>query len=323
MKNGAPRNAVTTPIGVSAGSISTRPGMSARIRNAAPNMQRQRQQPPVARPGDEPHDVGHDDADEPDQPADRHDRRRAQRRGDDDDQPHPRHRRAERRRLVLADPEQVEVAAVGEQHDGGDDDVRQHHAHVGPPGRRQPAEDPVVDLPDDLDVALEDERLHGGRQRRHGHAGEHERDPRAAAAERRADDVGHEHGDDGDDERHRRRRVDGPVLRRGAQHGEHQRRPEPGAGRRAEQVRVDEWVAEHALVAGPGERQHRADDAAEHDARHADLPHDVPLGVADPAVDVDQREPVEQLQRDPPPRRPGRTDHRPEQEGGHDDRPRR
>ena len=36
-KNGAPRNAVTTPIGVSAGSVSTRPGMSARIRNAAPS----------------------------------------------------------------------------------------------------------------------------------------------------------------------------------------------------------------------------------------------------------------------------------------------
>ena len=36
MKNGAPRNAVTTPIGVSAGSVSTRPGMSARIRKAAP-----------------------------------------------------------------------------------------------------------------------------------------------------------------------------------------------------------------------------------------------------------------------------------------------
>ena len=36
MKNGAPKNAVTTPIGVSAGSVSTRPGMSARMRNAAP-----------------------------------------------------------------------------------------------------------------------------------------------------------------------------------------------------------------------------------------------------------------------------------------------
>ena len=37
MKNGAPKNAVTTPIGSSAGAVSMRPGMSTRIRNAAPN----------------------------------------------------------------------------------------------------------------------------------------------------------------------------------------------------------------------------------------------------------------------------------------------
>ena len=37
MKNGAPKNAVTTPIGSSAGAVSVRPGMSTRIRNAAPN----------------------------------------------------------------------------------------------------------------------------------------------------------------------------------------------------------------------------------------------------------------------------------------------
>ena len=36
-KNGAPKNAVTTPIGVSAGLASTRLGMSAATRNAAPN----------------------------------------------------------------------------------------------------------------------------------------------------------------------------------------------------------------------------------------------------------------------------------------------
>ena len=36
MKNGAPKNAVTTPIGVSAGSDKIRPGISATIKNAAP-----------------------------------------------------------------------------------------------------------------------------------------------------------------------------------------------------------------------------------------------------------------------------------------------
>ena len=37
MKNGAPKNAVTTPMGVSAPWVSTRPGMSVRIRKAAPS----------------------------------------------------------------------------------------------------------------------------------------------------------------------------------------------------------------------------------------------------------------------------------------------
>ncbi len=37
-KNGAPRNAVTTPIGVSAGLSRMRPGMSATMRNAAPSI---------------------------------------------------------------------------------------------------------------------------------------------------------------------------------------------------------------------------------------------------------------------------------------------
>ena len=91
--------------------------MSARIRNAAPNSERQRQQPAVARAGDQAHDVRHDDADEADQPADGDDRGRAERRRDHDDEPHPGDRRAERRRLVVADPEQVEVAAVQQQHD--------------------------------------------------------------------------------------------------------------------------------------------------------------------------------------------------------------
>ena len=96
------------------------------------------------------------------------------------------HGRAERGRLVLADPEHVEVPAMGEQHDRGDDDVRQHQPHVVPLRRRQPAEDPRVDLADDVDVALQDERLHGAGERRHGDAGEHERHAGAAAAERAA-----------------------------------------------------------------------------------------------------------------------------------------
>ena len=36
-KNGAPKNAVTTPIGISAGEAIVRANRSARIRNVAPN----------------------------------------------------------------------------------------------------------------------------------------------------------------------------------------------------------------------------------------------------------------------------------------------
>ena len=99
-----------------------------------------------------------------------------------------------------------------------------------------------------------------------------------------------------------------------AAHGEHDRRAEARSGRCTEEVGIDERVAEHALVAGPGERQHPADDTRQHDPRHAHLPDHVPLGVRHAAVDGDQWQVVEQRQRHAPPDRPGGTDHRPEQQ---------
>ena len=74
-KNGAPKNAVTTPIGSSAGETTVRASTSREHEEAAADEQRERQDDPVARPDREPDAVGDDDPDEADQPADR-DRRR-------------------------------------------------------------------------------------------------------------------------------------------------------------------------------------------------------------------------------------------------------
>ena len=51
-------------------------------------------------------------------------------------------------------------------------------------------------------------------------------------------------------------------------------RAEARPGRDAEQVRIGERVPEDALVRGPCDREHRADERGEDDPRHADLPQD-------------------------------------------------
>ena len=120
MKNGAPKNAVTTPIG-SLGRCGQRATRDVdEDQEGGAERDRQRQQPPVAGAGDQPHRVRHEQADEADQSAHGDDRRRAERRRDHDDEPHARHGHAERRRLVVADAQHVEVAAVQEQHDATD-----------------------------------------------------------------------------------------------------------------------------------------------------------------------------------------------------------
>ena len=68
-KNGAPRNAVTTPSGISAGESAVRAITSARTRNPAPAIDGEREQRPVARPGEQANRMRDDDPDEPDQPA--------------------------------------------------------------------------------------------------------------------------------------------------------------------------------------------------------------------------------------------------------------
>ena len=285
MKNGTPINAVTTPIGVSAGFVSIRPGMSARIEERAAQHERQREQASIARSGHQADHMGDHQPDEADQTAHRHHRRRAERGRDHDDQPRSRHRHAERRRLDVTDPEQVELTAVHDQHDRTDHDVRQDQQDVRPCRTRQPAEHPLEHLAHHVVVALEDERLHRRRERHDGDPRQDERGPRATTgarareAARRADRVGDPDGGECHHERRGRHRIDRPHRGDAPSRRQRDRGAEAGARRDPEQVRVDQRVPEHALIAGTGDRQHPTDETTEDHPRHADLPQDVPFGL--------------------------------------------
>ena len=111
-KNGAPKNAVTTPIGSSPGESAVRAITSANTRKPASDKHRKRQEQPVARADDEADRVWDDDSDKPDQTADRDRGRRADGRADDDHEPHAADVHAEARSLVVADAEHVEEPAV-------------------------------------------------------------------------------------------------------------------------------------------------------------------------------------------------------------------
>ena len=88
---------------------------------------------------------------------------------------------------------------------------------------------------------------------------------------------------------------------------------EPGAGRRAEQVRVGQRVAEDALVAAAGQGEHRADEQPEHHPGQPELGDDRDLALGQPASSHAGQQ-VEQLGRDAA----GRQRDRPEREPGDD-----
>ena len=71
-KNGAPKNAVTTPMGISAGEATVRARRSASTRNAPPNSSDSGRMIAVAAAGEQPHGVRDDDADEGDEARHRH-----------------------------------------------------------------------------------------------------------------------------------------------------------------------------------------------------------------------------------------------------------
>ena len=283
---------MTTPIGSCAGAITVRETRSMSTRKPGAERERERQDDAVARPGQQPDGVRDDDPHEGDQAAEGDRRRRAERGRGDDEEPHARDRHAQARRLVVADGEDVEQAPVPEEDGRAERDVREQDEDVRPARGLELAEDPAVDLLHRLRAALLDVGLHGGEERGHGDAGEDER-RRPAPAHRAAEEVR-----DADPERRAgeggdRAQVEPAVAAEVV--GDHDRRAEPGAGRRPEQVRVGERVPEDALVGGAGRGEHGADEEPERDPRRAQLPEDRVLGRRERRLDAEEGDVAEHL----------------------------
>ena len=130
----------------------------------------------------------------------------------------------ERCGLIAADTKQIEMPAVYEQHDHADDCVWKHQPHISPRRVRQTSRDPAEDFPEHLQVALQEECLHGRSEGDYGDTRQNERDSRAITPESCSHGVGHHHARDGDDERCGRDRVDGPRRRHPAANGERKSR---------------------------------------------------------------------------------------------------
>ena len=120
-KNGAPTNAVTMPIGSSAGSERRARDDVGEDEKTGTDDRREGQQPSEARPDHEPHRVRDDDPDEADQPAHRNGRCGADRRREDEHEADAPDVDAEARGLDVADAEHVEDAPVHEDDDRGDE----------------------------------------------------------------------------------------------------------------------------------------------------------------------------------------------------------
>ena len=140
-KNGAPKNAVTTPIGISAGEITIRARRSASARNAAPNSSDSGRIDAVAATGQQSDGVGNDDADERDEPAHRHGRGRAQRRRHHHDEPRrgSRSRRGStprrRRRLSTSSTRRHAMRTALRDHDVGQQNERRRASSPSSAGR--------------------------------------------------------------------------------------------------------------------------------------------------------------------------------------------
>ena len=120
--------AVTTPIGISAGASARAGDEVGEAQEPGAADRRQRQDAAVARPGQQAQGVGHDDADEADQPADRDGGGGAERGGEDDPRADPDRVDAEGGGLVVAEREHVEAPA------GGDDARRSRRWRSGRAG---------------------------------------------------------------------------------------------------------------------------------------------------------------------------------------------
>ena len=89
--------------------------------------------------------MGHDDADEADEPHGRHDCRRAERGGRDDDEANSLNGQAETARLRVAHAHHVEGTRGADTDQRTDKDVGQHHHDAVPRSATERAQQPDVD----------------------------------------------------------------------------------------------------------------------------------------------------------------------------------
>ena len=182
--------------------------------------------------------------------------------------------------------EHVEHAAVQHDHERADDDVRRREPDVAPACGGEAAEQPRVDVAQRVGVLLLHERLHRGHECGDRHAGEHERAGCARRPTERPSTYAQQTATMPPTNAAIGMSWPEPCS---VAVGDRDRRAEPGAGRDAEQVRIGERVAEDALVRRAGEREHAADERAEHDPGRAELPEDRLLHRAERRVHVQER----------------------------------
>ena len=154
--------------------------------------------------------MGHDDADEADEPADRDHCCRAESRCHHDNKTDATHVGTQRVRFLVAHAEDIEQPSVHQQCTGADHNVGHDKPHVAPRGRGEPPENPRVHLAHHVTVSLKEKGLDCGGERRDGDTCQHQRGGTAVAAERRSHQVGHQHSSETTEERHQRQRIDRP-----------------------------------------------------------------------------------------------------------------
>ena len=240
--------------------------------------------------------MGDDDADEADEAADRHRRRRAERGGEHHDQPYLAGVYPQCCGFLVAHGEHVERSAVAQHHRSGQHEVRQQQRRLGPSRGRDPAEDPGEDLAERVAVGLQRVGLAGGQEAGHGDARQDQR--RSGAPAEVARRVRHRDGQQRSGECGKRNRVEGagPVAQIV---GDGERRTEPCTGGDAEQVGVGQRVAEGGLIGGAAHRQSGSHEQPEHDAWQPDPRHDGGVRVAEPRLDGHRRQRIEQFHHHP------------------------
>ena len=274
-KIGAPMRAMTTPSGSSAGRKAMRATTSPISTSAPPSNALAGSYHAVVRPGEQPHQMRDDDADEADHAGHGHGGADAGSRRDDDQALGGFHVDAEVEGLRLAQQQAVERAHQPRQHQAGQQREGQDRHHFRPAGAGQAAEHPQREVAQLAVVAGKGdeprERAAEGAER---NAGKQQCAGRQLALP--ADDR-HQQGGGGESaaEGGEGQRVDAerpgprggqPVAQRDRRHG-----CQRGSRGDADQARIGQRIAEHALHHGAGDSQRRADEGTEQQPRQADV----------------------------------------------------